>query len=98
VLVASAARRTTELAAAAGRIEDAREALALGVLMVPTAEELWRTKLRLEAQHAPGEVERTITQMYSVLAQRGVRHEPATESLVAELAPGLSRGARVAGS
>ena len=98
VLVASAARRTAELAVAAGRVDDAREALVLGVLMVPTAEELWRTRLRLEAQHAPGEVERTITQMYSVLAQRGVRHEPATESLVAELAPGLSRAASVAGS
>ena len=98
VLVASAARRTAELAAAAGRVDEAREALSLGVLMVPTAEELWRTKLRLEAQHASGEVERTITQMYSVLAQRGVRHEPATESLVAELAPGLSRAASVAGS
>jgi len=98
VLVASAARRTAELAVAAGRIDDATEALRLGVTMVPAAEELWRTLLRLQAQYAPGEVERTITEMYSVLAQRGVRHEPATESLVAELAPGLSRGASVAGS
>ena len=98
VLVASAARRTAELAVAAGRIDDAAEALRLGVTMVPTAEELWRTLLRLQAQYAPGEVERTITEMYSVLAQRGVRHEPATESLVAELAPGLSRGASVAGN
>jgi hypothetical protein len=98
VLVASAARRTAELAVAAGRIDDASEALRLGVTMVPAAEELWRTLLRLQAHHAPGEVERTITEMYSGLAQRGVRHEPATESLVAELAPGLSRGAGVAGS
>ena len=98
VLVASAARRTSELAAAAGRPDDAAEALLLGVAMVPAAEELWRTLLRLQAQHAPGEVERTITEMYSVLAERGVRHEPATESLVAELAPGLSgREASVAG-
>ncbi len=63
------------------------EALRLGVTLVPTAEVLWRTLLRAVSQVAPAEVDGEITQMYSVLAQHGVRPEPQTDALVLELAP-----------
>jgi len=34
-----------------------------------------------------------VTEMYSVLEARGVRHEPETDALVSELAPELERAA-----
>jgi hypothetical protein len=89
MLVTSVARRAADLAAGNGEPARAEEALELGLRLVPTAEVLWRDRLRLLARHAPAQVESTITQMYSVLDQHGARHEPETDALVAELAPGL---------
>lgn len=91
LLTASVARRAADLAVAAGRFDVAAGALAKGLVMVPTCEALWRTLLRLQAQHAPAEVEGTINQMYSALQGHGVKHEPETEALVIELAPGRER-------
>lgn len=89
LLATSAARRASELAATAGRVDVAFEALELGIRLVPTAEPLWRARLRLAAQHRPDSVESEVSQMYSVLAEHGVRHEPETDALVTELAPRL---------
>ncbi len=92
VLVTSMARRAADLAVAAGRPEKAEEALVLGLRMVPTAEPLWRDRLRLLAGHAADRLVPVITEMYSVLEEHGVRHAPETDALVAELSPG-TRGA-----
>lgn len=87
LLVASVAQRAAELAVAAGRVDDAAEALRLGLVLVPTAEVLWRLLLRLTAQHDPAALDAAITEMYSVLSRHGVRHEPETDALVGQLAP-----------
>jgi hypothetical protein len=92
LLVTSVARRAAELAAAKGDEQAMLEALRLGVGLVPTAEVLWRLLLRGVSQAAAGDVDTEITQMYSVLAQHGVRPEPETDALVAELEP-ARRGA-----
>ncbi|GAA1936077.1 LysM peptidoglycan-binding domain-containing protein [Nocardioides marmoribigeumensis] len=92
MLVTSMARRAADLAVAAGRVEQAEEALVMGLRLVPTAEPLWRDRLRVLATHAPDRLDPAITEMYSVLDEHGVRHAPETDALVAELAPG-SRGA-----
>ncbi len=89
MLVTSVARRAADLAVGAGDPARAEEALELGLRLVPTAEVLWRDRLRLLARHAAERLGPTITEMYSVLDQRGARHEPETDALVAELAPGL---------
>ncbi len=91
MLTASVARRTADLATAASRHDVAMAALRKGLVMVPTSEALWRTLLRIQAQHAPGTVEATISEMYSELKTHGVTHEPETEALVIELAPGRER-------
>jgi hypothetical protein len=93
LLITSAARRAAELAAAKGDQAAMLEALRLGVDLVPTAEVLWRMLLRAVSQLAPADVESEITQMYSVLAQHGVRPEPETDALVTELVP--TRGGAV---
>ncbi len=92
MLVTSMARRAADLATAAGRPEQAEEALVMGLRLAPTAEPLWRDRLRLLAGHAPDRLDAAITEMYSALQEHGVRHAPETDALVAELAPG-SRGA-----
>jgi hypothetical protein len=89
MLVTSVARRAADLAVGAGHPARAEEALELGLRLVPTAEVLWRDRLRLLSRHAPEQVQPVLTQMYSVLDQHGARHEPETDALVAELAPGL---------
>jgi hypothetical protein len=88
MLVTSMARRAADLATSAGRPEQAEEALVMGLRLAPTAEPLWRDRLRLLAGHAPDRLDPAITEMYSVLEQHGVRHAPETDALVAELAPG----------
>lgn len=90
LLIASAARRAAELAAAEGRTAESFEALRLGTKLVPTAEPLWRMLLRTVARHESGSLEAEITKMYAVLAEHGVRPEPETDGLVTELAPGIS--------
>ena len=79
---------------AAARAEGAGEleSLLAGLRLVPTAEPLWRDRLRLLAAHATDRLDPAITEMYSVLQRHGVRHAPETDALVAELAPG-NRGA-----
>lgn len=91
LLITSAARRASELATARGDQAAALEALRLGIALVPTAEVLWRMLLREVARVAPGDLDGEITQMYSVLAQHGVRPEPETDALVTELAPTRGR-------
>lgn len=87
LLITSVARRAAEVAAAHGQEAAVLEALRLGVALVPTAEVLWRTLLRAVSQVSPADMDGEITQMYSVLAQHGVRPEPQTDALVAELVP-----------
>ncbi len=89
LLAGSVARRAAEVATALGRPAQAEEALSLGLRLVPTAEVLWRDRLRLVAEHDPARLGRAVTQMYSVLDERGVRHEPETDALITELAPEL---------
>ena len=91
MLTASVARRAADLATAASRHDVAMAALRKGLVMVPTSEALWRTLLRIQAQHAPATVDATISEMYSALQTHGVTHEPETEALVIELAPGRER-------
>jgi hypothetical protein len=90
LMVTALARRAVELADDPAAAEDALRA---ALVMVPTAEVLWRDRLRLVARHEPARVGAVVTEMYSVLEARGVRHEPETDALVAELAPGLGRAA-----
>ena len=89
VLVATCARRAAGLASGAGDAARAEEALDLGLRLVPAAEVLWRDRLRLVSDVEPGRVPGLVNQMYSTLAERGVRHEPETDALVAEIAPDL---------
>ena len=89
VLVATCARRAAGLASRAGDPARAEEALDLGLRLVPTAEVLWRDRLRLVADVEPDRVPGLVNRMYSTLAERGVRHEPETDALVAEIAPDL---------
>ncbi len=89
VLVATCARRAAGLASGAGDPARAEEALDLGLRLVPAAEVLWRDRLRLVADVAPDRVPGLVNRMYSTLAERGVRHEPETDALVAEIAPDL---------
>ncbi len=91
MLAASVARRAADLATASSRHDVAMAALHKGLVMVPTSEALWRTLLRIQAQHAPDAVDATISEMYSALTTHGVTHEPETEALVIELAPGRER-------
>ncbi len=88
LMVTSLARRAAERATSP---TDAEDALVAALTMVPTAEVLWRDRLRLVARHEPARVGAVVTEMYSVLEARGVRHEPETDALVAELAPELGR-------
>jgi hypothetical protein len=90
LMVTALARRAAERAESLAAAEDALRA---ALVMVPTAEVLWRDRLRLVARHEPARVGTVVTEMYSVLEARGVRHEPETDALVAELAPELGRAA-----
>jgi hypothetical protein len=91
LLSASVARRAADLAAAQGDIDVAREALELGLVLVPNAEGLWRQLLRLHATHNPPMVDQVIDKMYSTLIGRGVKEEPETGALVGELRPDRDR-------
>lgn len=95
LLATSAARRAGELAMAAGRTDDAMAALSAGLTLVPTAEVLWRERLRLSARLDPDAVRAEVTTMYSVLAEHGVRPEPETDALARQLVPGPEGGAAV---
>ena len=90
LMVTAVARRAAERADGPAAAE---HALRAALVMVPTAEVLWRDRLRLVARHEPARVGTVVTEMYSVLEARGVRHEPETDALVAELAPELGRAA-----
>ncbi len=90
-LVSSAALRAAALASDRGQPEVANEALGLGLVMVPTAEELWRDLLRLRAVHAADSVDETLNQMYSALTGLGGTQEPETAALVTELRPDWHR-------
>ncbi|MGL5826024.1 MAG: hypothetical protein ACRCYU_14615, partial [Nocardioides sp.] len=91
LLCASAARRAAELATAQGDTQLAVEALDLGLLLVPTADELWRRLLRLRATHSPSMVDQTIDKMYSAMLGRGVPEEPETAALIEQLRPDRER-------
>jgi hypothetical protein len=88
LMVTALARRAADRAGSPAAAEDALRA---ALVIVPTAEVLWRDRLRLVARHEPARVGAVVTEMYSVLEARGVRHEPETDALVAELAPELGR-------
>ncbi len=92
-LATSAARRAAELAVSAGRRDDADEALTRGLVLVPTAEVLWRLLLKLRAEHRPGDLQRTITDLHAALRHAGAQPEPETQALVAELAPDVAQAA-----
>ena len=96
LLVAVLAQRAARSALDGARPDRAEEALELGLRLVPDAEVLWRALLRLVAQREPARVPATISRMYSAPGMRGGRHEPETDALVAELAPGS--GGRASGS
>ncbi len=82
------ARRAAELAARAGRIDDATAALRSGLTLVPTSELLWRDLLALAGRGGPGTGAAVAREMYTTLAVHRVRPEPATDALVAQVAPG----------
>lgn len=96
LLVALLAQRAARSALDGSRPDQAEEALDLGLRLVPDAEVLWRALLRLVAQREPARVPATISRMYSAPGMCGGKHEPETDALVAELAPGS--GGRASGS
>ena len=91
MLVVSASLRAADLALAQRRTDTAVAILRQGLLLVPAAESLWRALLRLTHDTDPAGVAAVIDQMYSTLQGAGGRHEPETEALVSELAPGWER-------
>ena len=92
--VVSAAHRLAAIAVARADVALARQALQLGLRMVPTAELLWRDLIRLEhdsgGPQAAGSVAR---EAYCVLGAQGVPggSDAETDALVDELAPGVRR-------
>jgi hypothetical protein len=84
-LAASMAARAAELLVAAGDRPGAVRVLREGLLMVPSAEVLWRELMRLHGGDDPT-LQTVIDEMHTTLPEH--RFEPETEALVAHLAPG----------
>ncbi|MDH2413242.1 hypothetical protein [Nocardioides sp. CER19] len=84
-LVASMAGRAAELLVAGGDRTGAASALRRGLVLVPTAESLWRELLRLHGGDDPT-VQSLVGEMHATLPDH--RFEAETEALVAHLAPG----------
>lgn len=80
-----------EKAAGRGDAEAARSALADGIAVVPASEELWCSRLRLEADLGDAQSLRdTADAMYQTIAAHGspIGAGPQTDALVDELLPG----------
>lgn len=85
------ARALAESDAAAGDVASARDALARGLALAPASEELWRSRLQLEAQHGSSEDVRAVADaMYASIAAEGSPFGASaqTDALVDELLPG----------
>lgn len=87
VVGTAVARRAAGIAAGAGDHEAAERALLVGLALVPAAEPLWRDLLRLYADD-PELAAETADSAYAALSVRGLRPEPETDALVAQVAPG----------
>ena len=85
------ARRAAALALARSDADAAERSLRAGLLLVPTAEPLWRDLLRLVAATAGGSAPQVAGEALSTLAAHGLRPEPETDALIAQLAPGVVR-------
>ena len=91
VIGTAVARRAAALAVARSDADAAERSLRAGLLLVPTAEPLWRDLLRLVAATAGGSAPQVADEALSTLAAHGLRPEPETDALIAQLAPGVAR-------
>ena len=91
VVGTAVARRAAGLAAGSGDRQAAERDLHAGLVLVPTAEALWRDLLRLVADD-PAEAAAVAQQAYAALSAHGLRAEPETDALVQHLVPGLVAG------
>ena len=89
------ARRAATLLLEQGRPEHAEEVLRRGLILVPTAELLWRELLAVTARRGPdgpAAAGAVADEMYATLAGHRAWPEPETDALVAHLAPDRSVG------
>lgn len=85
------ARRAAALATERGDDQAAARALRTGLVLVPTAEPLWRDLLRLTHRDGgPGAAAEVAKAAYGMLDARGLRPEPETDALVHQLAPSVA--------
>jgi hypothetical protein len=85
VLVTTLARQAAATAGTRGRPDLAETALRKGLVLVPTAEPLWRDLLRVVGTAGAAEVAQ---EMYGALDRHRARPEPETDALVEQLVPG----------
>ncbi len=86
VIGTAVARRAAGLAAGRGDRAAAEQALRTGLALVPSAEPLWRDLLRLTAGE-PARAAAVADGLYAALAAAGLRPEPETDALVAQVVP-----------
>jgi nucleoid-associated protein YgaU len=87
VVGTAVARRAAGLASGRSDRPAAERALRAGLLLVPTAEPLWRDLLRLVGDE-PARAHEVAEQAHAALAAAGLHAEPETDALVQHLAPG----------
>lgn len=89
VLATVVTRRAADLLVGQGRETEAEDVLRRGLLLVPTAEPLWRDLLNLLGRRGPDPAAAAAQEMYSALEQHRVWPEPETDALVTALVPGF---------
>lgn len=80
-------RRAAALLSQAHRAADAEAVLRQGLVLVPTAELIWRDLLRLTGGRGPDTAAQVADEMYATLEAHRVWAQPDTDALVAQLAP-----------
>jgi len=91
VLGTTVTRRAAVILVEQGRRADAADLLRRGLLLIPTAELIWRDLLVLTSWDGPGGAAVVAEQMYTTLRLHRTWPEPETDALVAQAAPGYRR-------
>lgn len=89
VLGTAVAKRLAGLFMQDQRRGNAVRVLRRGLVLVPTAEPLWRELLTLSSGDDPDAAVVVATELYSVLRARRIWPEPETDALIAQVAPGF---------
>ncbi len=97
VAVTVISRRAAALLVEQGRRSEAIDVLGRGLVVVPTAELMWRDLLTITGTDGPTAASSVADRMYAALAAHHARPEPETDALVAQLAPGYRRTREIAG-